>query len=575
MNFFEGPITSCTTSEPPARPLALGAYEPAEEEESAPRDRFVPARLSRVVEIGAGPDVRIMLTGWEIWPGSVTMQLSVFLRQIPPGGRWGADGPGPGALRCGLLLADGRKVTTLDAAPWPTAGRSGPTLRLSGGSGGAFHYQMALHLSQLPPAGPTRLVVEWPDEQVPETATDIDATALRHLAGEALEIWPDAGSQAPAADGPEVRSFLGVGFGPSEIMAPAPYPEPPGPWTPPAADPSRADWEGMRHDHWLDADLVRARLANGADPDATDPDNRATPLHLAAAHGSPEAVAALLARTADADARDDEGCTPLWHAVCHGAQANAALLLEAGADAWRSQLGGRSPGRLALTTALAPLFAGLPGAVPLTDEERAAQRDADERIAVFRGVGTEGLSVAFVLGIDEDEAVRRLGGDPRNSPVRDVDAEPGPDGTDLYGFDPYDVDEAERWVGVTGVNGGCVLIQPSWYGMSTDAVLNALSPGTTAYGVSFNPKGGTFGTFSRNGRTALGEEIGKPGHHSGSPEGHWLYRFWDWDVPEDMWGADVLAYASAMAGLRLTDAAAVDGPPRRWVEIPENSPLLE
>ncbi|KIZ13900.1 hypothetical protein [Streptomyces natalensis] len=89
------------------------------------------------------------------------------------------------------------------------------------------------------------------------------------------------------------------------------------------------------------------------------------------------------------------------------------------------------------------------------------------------------------------------------------------------------------------------------------------------------PATATFGTFSQDGRRALGEEIGKPGHHGGSPEGHWLYRFWDRDVPEGEWHADVLAYASAMAGLRITDVAAVDGPPRRWVEIPESSPLLE
>src|SRR5207237_1143210 len=115
-----------------------------------------------------------------------------FLRRTDHGRhdvRTARPAPGIGRRRArrrrgsgGLLLADGRKVTTLDAAPWPTAGRSGPTLRLSGGSGGAFHYQMGLHLSQLPPTGPTRLVVEWPDEQVPETATDIDATALRQLA---------------------------------------------------------------------------------------------------------------------------------------------------------------------------------------------------------------------------------------------------------------------------------------------------------------------------------------------------------------------------------------------------------
>ncbi|PJN42264.1 hypothetical protein CG747_00570 [Streptomyces sp. CB02959] len=591
MSFFDGLPASAPPAEPPDETLELCAYVPGGDEQFAPSHWFVPAQLAQVAEVGAGPDARIVLTGWQVWPGSVTMRLSVFLRRIRPGGRTSPYGhPGGGALRCGLLLADGQKVTTLDGPPGPMAGPPRPTLRLSGGSGGAFHYELELHLSQLPPAGATRLVVEWPDQQVPETVTVVDAGPLRAAAGEAREIWPDAASPAPRTAGEESRGFLGLGPGPSEIVARPPEPKP---WSPPAPDPGRGDWEPIAPFHWRDTDLVLARPAGGADPGALAPGAREAPLHLAAAHGSPTAVAALLDRGSAVDVPDDQGCTPLWHAVCHGAEENAALLLRAGADAWRPQAGGRSPGRLALTTALAPLFAGLPGVVPLTPEERAAQQDADERAAVFRGVHTEGVSVAFVAGIDEAEAARRLGRDPDDCPVPAPDAgtdrsgtgprDTGPYDTDAHATERYaadaydraahDAEESHRRVGVTGVPGGCVLLQPASYLLSTDPVLDALSVGTAAYGLYFNPGGGTFGALSRDGRTELTEEIGLP-PHGDEPEGHWDYRFWSWSRPADLYGASELGYASAAAGMRLTDPGPVSGPPRRWVEIPEGSPLL-
>ncbi|QHC25250.1 ankyrin repeat domain-containing protein [Streptomyces sp. GS7] len=573
MSFFDGLIAPDPPPEPPAETMVLSAYDPGGTEDFAPAHWFVPAQLPQVAEVGAGPDVRIMLTGWEVWPASVTMRLAVFLRRIEPGGRTTPYGrPGSGALRCGLLLADGRKVTTLDGEPWPMADGSRPTLRLSGGTGGAFHYQLELHLSQLPPAGPAQLVVEWPDEGVPETVTVLDAAILRAAAGGALEIWPDAAPPARSGAGEEPRGFLSVSLGPSEILArPAAAGLPA--WSPPAPDPARGDWEELAPFHWQDTELIRARLAQGADPAALRSGSLDAPLHLAAAHSSPDVVAELLARGPEVDVVDDQGCTPLWHAVVHGAEANAALLLGAGADAWSPRIGGRSPGRLALATSLAPLFAGLPDAVPLTPRERAAQQDADDRAAVFEGVETDGLSVAFVPGIDEEEAVRRLGRDPAECPVLDLDAEPGPHGTGPNGFDPYAPEEAERQVGVTGVPGGCVLVQPVSYRLSTAPVLDALSAGTTAYGVYFNPSGGTFGALSRDGRTELTEEIGLP-PYGDEPDGHWLYRFWSWDRPDGMYGAAELAYASAMAGLRLTDPHAVAGAPRRWVEIPDGSPLL-
>lgn len=332
-------------------------------------------------------------------------------------------------------------------------------------------------------------------------------------------------------------------------------------------DSARADFERLGCDGRQDLGLIRSRLAHGADPAARGDSDGETALHRAAELGSPEVMAELLRHVEDVDVRAADGRTPLWEAVCQGAGESVALLLDAGADAWTPQLGGRSPGRLALTTSLAPLFERLRGVVPLTEEERTAQREADGRAAVFRALHAEGLSAAFVAGIDEEAAIRRLGADPDAAPVTDSDAD-DPFG---YGFDPYD-EEAESLVGITAVPGGCVLVQPAWFLMNHGAVLDALSPGTTAYGVYFNPKGGTFGTLSRDGRFELHEEIGFV--FGDEPDRHWLYRFWQWDKEPWAWGAYELAYASDMGGVRLAEGQPLIDPPRRWARIPQGSPLL-
>ncbi|MEU7179663.1 MULTISPECIES: ankyrin repeat domain-containing protein [Streptomyces] len=478
-------------------------------------------------------------------------------------------GTAAGGLRVGLVLADGHRGTALDGEPWLpawTAAGLRVRLRMVGGRGGGFHRTIDLWLSALPPEGALTLVVEWPDENVPETRTWIDTDEIRAAADGGVERW--AGLQPPVPHPDYAPAFapklpfrgLGAVLATAGGAALRQVPE----RVQDARDDQdryapRADWDGVR---WSadgdDLRLVRARLGAGAEPD--------TALCEAAAYGSAEVVGELAGQVRDIDGRDGRGFTALWQAVCRGRAENVSLLLAAGADPWLSQCGGRSAGGLALTVpSLAPLFERLPGASGAAAGERALQREADQLISVFDGVHAEGLSIAFVTGLDEEQVIRRLGADPAGHPVLDLDRAPGPYGTGPGGFDPNDCDEAQNYAGVTGVPGGCVLMQPLGHRLSSASLMASLSPSTAACGVSFHLGGGTFGASARNGAIEWSGELPL----SPTPDvadAWWLFRLWDRAHPSS-YGAREIAYACWTAGMRLTDSSPVGGPPRRWVRV--------
>ncbi|MEV2255200.1 ankyrin repeat domain-containing protein [Streptomyces sp. NPDC050147] len=541
-----------------------------------PVDWFAPALVPQLAVAGEGRAVRVMVTGWSVWPSSVTLHLSVHRPvywQSERGGR-------QSGLRVGLSLGDGRRVTSLDARQERVVGpaQAGGAMAVVGAATGLialdpgmsdvrrslFKTDVDLYLTELPPPGATRLVVEWPDEDLPETSTLVDAGALRAAAARAVEVWPDLPPLEPGA-GPDSLSVLRVSGPPSFLARPMSgyerralreQEEARVRYVP------RADWKGMKYGDWGDPALIQARLDGGAPAD-TDACSGATPLHLAAERGGAECVAALLPHVTRVDAPDPEGHTALWHAVCRSDEDSVRALIRAGADAWTPQTGPWSPGRLLMTTPLAPVVADLPGAVAPPSEELAAFCAADALIEAFSGeeLWTEGLGIAFVRDLDEDEVIRRLGADPARCP--NTTAEHAP-------FEEGDYHASLRYVAVIGLPGspgGCVITQDG-YMPNDDAVLRAMSPRTTAYGVYFNPKGGTHGTLAKDGRSVNHEEIGLSPDEA-DPPAYWHFRFWQ-TGPQTPYAARELAYACGAAGLRITDGhAATDaGLPRRWVELP-------
>ena len=79
------------------------------------------------------------------------------------------------------------------------------------------------------------------------------------------------------------------------------------------------------------SEAIAALIDAGADPDARNEDGR-TPLHMAAEKGHSEAIAALIDAGADPDARNEDGRTPLYMAAEKGHSEAIAALIDAGAD---------------------------------------------------------------------------------------------------------------------------------------------------------------------------------------------------------------------------------------------------
>ncbi|CAL9672643.1 ankyrin repeat domain-containing protein [Streptomyces sp. enrichment culture] len=304
-------------------------------------------------------------------------------------------------------------------------------------------------------------------------------------------------------------------------------------------------WAGMGW-QWTDAEDVRRRLDEGADPERW---GGGRPLHHAAVFGSPQVVAELAGRVADVDALEN-GVTALWEAVLSGKPHNARALAAAGADPWRPSIGGWSPGRLSLAGPTPDLFP-VPAGAGLTDTERAAAQEGRRLTAALGTFDYDGTGLACVAGIDAAEAVRRLEAAPVEGEAADEVLE--------YPYD-YEMDEILQIVGVTTVPGGCVVTQPWGYAPQMPGVLTRLSAGTVCYGLYANPKSGNQGSIARHG-TVESWDL----HPGGGPD--------EDDTSEEVLASylyhyNAVAYSCAFVGLRPTDSRPVVGPPDVWVELP-------
>ncbi|HEY6837028.1 MAG TPA: hypothetical protein VI142_11350 [Gaiellaceae bacterium] len=102
-------------------------------------------------------------------------------------------------LRFGVQFSDGRKATTLSGTfPFTRPGepeeeQHGPVLSPGGGGGGPGHWDSEFWLWPLPPAGPVKLAVEWPKEDIELTMREVDAAVFLEASKKSEVLWPEQG----------------------------------------------------------------------------------------------------------------------------------------------------------------------------------------------------------------------------------------------------------------------------------------------------------------------------------------------------------------------------------------------
>ncbi|MEV4293024.1 ankyrin repeat domain-containing protein [Nonomuraea bangladeshensis] len=306
-------------------------------------------------------------------------------------------------------------------------------------------------------------------------------------------------------------------------------------------------WWIVSHDGWSDLDLIRDRLAAGADPNSGvlvfD-----KPLHIAAEQGSPEVVAELAMRVDDVDA-EHRGRTALWMAVFEGRVDNARVLLAAGADPWHPMMDGWSPGRLSLAGPTPDLFPAPHPEIGLSEAEAAAAAEAARLIPALGDFYYGGLSLACVADVSAAEATARL----EAAPADDVDI-------DVLYEAWWNISDAEVIVGITDVPGGCVISQPWGYTPSTPGVVKRVSRGTVCYSMYSNPKGGIFGHIARDGAVVAWEPDSA---YMISPD-----AVADEILAAHLYRHHPVAFCCAGAGLRLTSAQPITAPDT-WLRLPD------
>jgi hypothetical protein len=142
--------------------------------------------------------VAIVVTGFYAYPIGFSFSLVTLSRLNPPPaslsfhhrGMEGQRSTPRGELRFGIQFSDGSKLFQNTHAV-PGADSSLRSLRSRGGGGGGRKWNHEFWCEPLPPKGSMDFVFEWGDFSLPETAIDVDATAVIDAATRAIGLWPD------------------------------------------------------------------------------------------------------------------------------------------------------------------------------------------------------------------------------------------------------------------------------------------------------------------------------------------------------------------------------------------------
>ena len=153
-------------------------------------DNELPASVALDVVLAETPDVVISISAVEVYRNGVDLGIDVRTRGNVVAGAVGGGFIGDEVL-VGVEYPDGRRATNLPMWPPRTPPAPSDAQRLlGGGSGGQRAADMRMYLTPLPPPGTIKLICAWPQRDVRETTTLVDAEPLLAAAARARELWP-------------------------------------------------------------------------------------------------------------------------------------------------------------------------------------------------------------------------------------------------------------------------------------------------------------------------------------------------------------------------------------------------
>ena len=183
--------------------------EPAERQQPVwmnPPDDVLPGVVPVELVLGRSASAVVMLSEIRAFPSGLQLHLGVRVRGrlIPddlhhevfrhPGRRATSPRRNPGGLQWGFELADGRRVTNVDA--WPDTPSDDPhwvpdhpVLIGGSGGGGSRAADRSFWLWPLPPPGRLRVACQWTDQGIQFTEHDLDSQLILDAARRARPAW--------------------------------------------------------------------------------------------------------------------------------------------------------------------------------------------------------------------------------------------------------------------------------------------------------------------------------------------------------------------------------------------------
>jgi hypothetical protein len=202
MDFFPDPADPLMPDDPEELPQPVW---------SGPPDDVLPGVVPLALVLGRSDSTVVFLSGVRAFPAGVVMTLGVRVRGPLDGTDLHAEvfGNAPRGdlgpdwqvrrLKWGWELSDGRRVTTVDPPvrperpeQWqdPAWAPDRPVLSPRSGGGGRRSVDHDYWLWPLPPAGPLRVVCQWPRQGIATTTHDLDAGPFLEAAARARPVWP-------------------------------------------------------------------------------------------------------------------------------------------------------------------------------------------------------------------------------------------------------------------------------------------------------------------------------------------------------------------------------------------------